>query len=74
MGDFLTVFGFGGIMFLCTAFLFKVSAGAILGVIYALITYAYYLFDLPEWYFIALVVILALFILATRIKLWSDEN
>lgn len=74
MGGFLTVFGFGFITFLCVGYLFNYLIGAILGIIYALITYAYYLFDLPEGYLITLVIILALCIGATRIKLWFKDN
>ena len=75
MGNFLTVFGFGAIMFLCTAYLFNANlVGIILGIIYALITYAYYLFDLPEGYLITLIIVLVLCVGATRIKLWLDDN
>ena len=74
MGGFLTVFAFGGIMFLCTGYLFNYLIGTVLGGIYALITYAYYLFDLPEGYLITLIVILVICIGATRIKLWFDNN
>ena len=69
MDSILIPFAFGWIMFIVAGNFFRMLTATIIGIISFFITYAYSLFDLPDYYIITVILsFTVLYILALIVK------